>query len=190
MFVLQKFFDTHQPNNGQFFTIAIDGRGGSGKTTLAKYLAKRHPDIFVLYGDDYWEPIVDPVSLGDFNDERFVTEVIRPLQHGSTFRHRSFDFQNKRLVDHGTATIARAFCLERCYAFSFDLDWDLKIYVETPARICFERAFERDYPDNPNAAADWHKWQAAENAYRRNAHPKQRADLVLHGTESFEKQIT
>jgi uridine kinase len=172
-----------------FFTIAIDGRGGSGKTSLAKYLATRYPDMFVLYGDDYWEPIVDPVALGNFNNKRFVAEVIEPLQHGASFRHRSFDFGGKRIVDHSTVTIGKAFCLERCYAFSFDLDWDLKLFVETPANICFDRGFARGHPGNPNAAAEWRKWQSAENIYRKHTHPKQQANAVLDGTTLLEKQI-
>ena len=35
---VQDFLVTHQPKNGQFFTIAIDGRGGSGKSLSAEYL--------------------------------------------------------------------------------------------------------------------------------------------------------
>jgi uridine kinase len=189
MFSLQQFFDTHTPNNDKFFTIAIDGRGGSGKTSLAKYLEVRYPDMFVLYGDDYWEPIVDPVSLGDFNNKRFTSEVIEPLKRGASFRHRSFEFASRQLIDHGMVTIEKAFCLERIYAFSFDLDWDLKLFVETPAAICFDRGFARDYPGNPNAAADWRKWQAKENAYRKRTHPKQQADVILDGTMAFEKRI-
>jgi adenylate kinase family enzyme len=71
---IQKWLATHQPGNGRFFTIAIDGRGGCGKSTLAELLKAKLPDFVVLNGDDYFELVNDPIVWGKFNDDRFVRE--------------------------------------------------------------------------------------------------------------------
>ena len=88
----QDFFATHQPKNGRFFTIAIDGRGGSGKSTFAELLKTKLPDFTVLNGDDYFEPIKDPIVWGEFNDERFTQDVLQPLKRGNAFVYRPYDW--------------------------------------------------------------------------------------------------
>jgi uridine kinase len=53
-FVIKDFLSKREPHNGRFFTIAIDGRGGSGKTHLAAYLKNILKDFTFIEGDDYF----------------------------------------------------------------------------------------------------------------------------------------
>ena len=132
MLNIQTFLTTNQPKNGRYFTIAIDGRGGSGKTSFAELLKIQLPDFVVLNGDDYFEPIEDPIVWGEFNDERFASDVIQPLKFGNSFIYRPYDWYANPHITERKIRITKGFILERCYAFRFDLDWDLKIWVETP----------------------------------------------------------
>ena len=55
------------PRNGAYLTICVDGRGASGKTTLAECLRSALPGWEVVHGDDYFEPHDDLITWGDFN---------------------------------------------------------------------------------------------------------------------------
>jgi len=189
MFDLQNFLTTHQPKNGRFFTIAIDGRGGSGKSTFAELLKDKLPGFTVLNGDDYFEPLDDPVVWGDFNDERFANDIIEPLKTGNTFLYRPYDWHADPHITEKKIEITKGFCLERCYAFKFDLDWDLKIWVETPKEVCLERGLARENLPPERTIPAWKVWQQKEDDYIRDFKPQEKADIVIDGTKSFEEQI-
>lgn len=189
MLDLQDFLATHKPKNGRFFTIVIDGRGGCGKSTLAELLKSKLPDFAVLNGDDYFEPIDDPAVWGDFNDARFDQDVITPLKNGDTFTYRPYDWHADPPIKEREIEIARGFCLERCYSFKFDLDWDLKIWVETPQEVCLERGFVREKMPREKIIPAWKLWQQQEDDYIRTFRPQEKADIVINGTKPFEGQL-
>lgn len=178
---VEAFLQANQPKNGRFFTIAIDGRGGSGKSTLAKMLKPYLPGFSILNGDDYFEPINDPIVWGDFNDERFAQEVIVPLQTGNTFMYRPYNWHAEPAITEEERVVTNGFCLERCYSFTFDLDWDLKIWVETPKDVCLERGLARDAlpGERKKIMAAWKVWQQQEDAYISQQHPQDIADIVI-----------
>lgn len=189
-FNLRNFLATHQPKNGRFFTIAIDGRGGSGKSTFAELLKAKLPDFVVLNGDDYFEPINDPIVWGEFNDERFIKDVIQPLKSGSSFIYRPYDWHTDPHITERNIEITKGFMLERCYAFQFDLDWDLKIWVKTPKDMCLERGIAReDMPEEKSLPA-WQVWQEREDEYIRGSKPQEKADIVIDGTKPFEERLS
>jgi uridine kinase len=123
-FSLHNFLTTHHPKNGHFFTIAIDGRDGSGKSTFAELLKSKLPGFIVLNGDDYFEPIDDPIVWGKFNDQRFINDVVNPIKHGNTFTYRPYDWHTEPHITKKQITVEQGICLERCQVFTFDLDWD------------------------------------------------------------------
>lgn len=189
MFNLQNFLATHRPKNGRFFTIAIDGRGGCGKSTLAELLQSKFPDFIVLNGDDYFEPIDDPVVWGNFNDDRFARDVVMPLKDGNSFLYRPYDWHAEPHITDQKIEVAEGFCLERCYSFAFDLDWDVKIWVETPKDICLERGLARENMPREKIIPAWKIWQQQEDDYIRDFKPQEKADIVIDGTKPFEEQL-
>lgn len=186
---IQNFLATHQPKNGRFFTIAIDGRGGSGKSSLVEYLKPLLPGFTMLNGDDYFEPVENQVVWGDFNDERFIADVIEPLKHGNTFKYCPYDWHADPNITEQQITVQKGVCLERMFSFRFDLDWDLKIWVETPKEVCFERGLGRGHMPRDRQIGAWKIWQAQEDEYIRTFNPKEKADIVLNGTKDFKEQL-
>jgi uridine kinase len=179
-----------QPKNGQFSTIAIDGRGGSGKSTFAKYLKDLLPEFIVLNGDDYFEPTEGEVAWGDFNDERFERDVIEALRQGNSFTYRPYDWHATPHISDQRVVVNKGLILERCYAFSFALDWDLKMWVDTPREVCLERGFERELLPKERIREVWTKvWQPREDEYIERLNPLAEADLVIDGTSDFRKQL-
>jgi uridine kinase len=188
---LKKKLLSRPPHNGKYYLVAVDGRGGSGKTRLAAYLPNLLKDFTFIEGDDYFEPNDDPRTWGDFNDDRFIEDVIKPLKSGPIFHYRPYDYDNQVILEGRLINIEKGLCLERCYSFAFDLDWDLKIWVETPRDICLERGLARDNDIGMDRAlVAWRDvWQPREDVYIHGVNPLKAADIVIDGTRPFDEQV-
>lgn len=189
MLDIQDFLTTRQPKNGRFFTIAIDGRGGSGKTSFAELLKEHLPGFITLNGDDYFEPIDDPTVWGDFNDDRFIQDVIGPLKSGNNFTYRPYDWHADPHITEEKIEVTKGICLERCYSLEFGLDWDLKVWVETPKETCLERGLARENMPREKTIPAWKIWQAREDDYIQKYQPQEKADIVIDGLKPFGEQL-
>jgi uridine kinase len=180
------------PKNGKYYVIAIDGRGGSGKTTLLKYVATLLPDFIMIYGDDYFEPTTDTIAWGTFNNERFIADVITPVKNGSkTINYKPYDWHAEPHIRGKKLQITQGICIERSFSFAFDLNWDLKIWVETPSDTSSERGMARDRMPREQAEKQWKEvWQPKEDAYYKEVSPLETADIIIDGTKPFEEQIS
>lgn len=77
-------------------TVAIEGGSASGKTTLSQLIGQLY-DCNVFHMDDFFlqphqrtpERFAQPG--GNVDRERFIEEVLQPLQRGGAFRYRVFD---------------------------------------------------------------------------------------------------
>jgi hypothetical protein len=56
MIDISKIIDDAEPKNGEYVTVAIDGRGASGKSALALFLSSELDGFTVINGDDFFEP--------------------------------------------------------------------------------------------------------------------------------------
>lgn len=180
------------PKNGQYYTVAIDGRGGAGKTTLSRYLKKLLPDFSFICGDDYFEPISHPIAWGGYNEERFYSDVLEPLKNSQkTVNYRPYDWDSEPHIKDQTIEISKGVFIDRCYSFTFDLDYDLKIWVEAPREIALGRGIDRSSMPKEKAEKVWRElWKPLEDRYILETNPDKKADIVVDGTEPFENQIT
>jgi energy-coupling factor transporter ATP-binding protein EcfA2 len=190
-FDVSAHLDAHAPNNSRYHVVAIDGRGGSGKTQLASHLAQLLPAFTVINGDDYFEPLRDELAWGDFNEERFHADVVLPLQQGEpTLSYQPYDFARDALQDPHRLPLDGGLTVERCFTFGMPVAWDLRIWVETPRELCLQRGLARDLISQARAAAVWERlWQPREDAYIDTLRPQTLADVVLDGTRPFEGQL-
>lgn len=179
------------PKNGKFYLIAIDGRGGAGKTTLTEYVAKLLPDFTILNGDEYFEPTKNTIAFGAFNEHRFEKEVLGRLRNGeTTFTYHPYDWHKEPNIQDKKLTITKGIVIERCYSFAFSLDYDLKIWVQTPAKLALQRGQERDEMPLEQGYRSWKEvWQPQEDAHFEKYRPLETADIVIDGTMPFEDQL-
>ncbi len=76
--------------------LAIDGRCGSGKTTLAVLLAQTLP-CRVVHTDDFYLPFADrrpdwrTTPLGNMDLGRLRREVLEPARRGEEIAYRAYD---------------------------------------------------------------------------------------------------
>lgn len=177
------------PKNGRFYLVAIDGRAGAGKTQFAKHLARFLRGFVFMNGDDYFEPSNDKIVWGSFNDQRFMNDVIEPLKTGNKFIYRPYDWHKTPPITEEEVTIRTGLCLERCYSFKFDLDWDLKIWIEAPRQLCLERGVAREHLPKETVLKTWSEvWQPLEDEYISAFKPASRADIIIDGMKSFDEQ--
>lgn len=180
------------PKNGNFYIVAIDGRGGAGKTTLTEYVEKLLPNFSTLNGDEYFEPDDNTIAFGSFNEERFEKEVLLQLRGGKTeFTYHPYRWGNKEPMSNKKLKITEGIIIERSGSFAFDLEYDLTIWVETPAKIALQRGQERDEMPLDQGYRSWKEvWQPQEDAHFNKVKPLETADIVIDGTKSFKEQIS
>ena len=76
--------------------IALDGRCGSGKTTLAAQLAEAFPDSITVHTDDYYLPPADRVPgwntipCANMDLARLRDEALRPAYAGQAAAYRAY----------------------------------------------------------------------------------------------------
>lgn len=188
--IRDKIFQS-KPKNGIFYIIAVDGRGGAGKTALTEYIAKLLPDFTVLNGDEYFEHAENTIAFGVFNEERFKKEVLEHLQNGETnFEYHPYDWHKEPHFQDKELKITEGIIIERSSSFAFSLDYDLKIWVQTPAKLALQRSQERDEMPLEQGYRSWKEvWKPQEDAHFEKYKPLETADIVIDGTRSFDGQL-
>lgn len=189
---LKKRLLERPPKNGRYYTLAVDGRGGSGKTVLASYLGRLLPEFIIINGDDYFEPLENQLSWGDFNEVRFAADVVSPIGEGRpTFVLQAYSFAKGQLEPARIQEISTGVIIERCLSIAFPIDWDLIIWVDTSREICLARGIARDLLPRDRVVAVWEQiWQPREDRYIADVQPASRADVLLDGTLPFDRQVT
>jgi uridine kinase len=159
--------------NGRTCVIAIDGRSGAGKTSLAAGLRAELAAPVVTLEDLYggWDGLERGIDL-------LVSDVLEPLSAGRAARVPRYDWGAAAwgapwvleppavLVVEGVGTGAR-----RAAAYESVLVW-----LEVPAPVRKSRALDRD---GETFAPHWDAWAAQEDALLARERTPERADLVI-----------
>lgn len=164
--------------------VAIDGRGGSGKSTLVARLARRAPSSAVVHTDDVaWHH-----SFFGWSD-LLIEGVLRPAGEGRAVRYRPPAWDRRERagaieVPAGT----RWLFVEGTGAARRELDalLDAAVWVQSDAEEAERACIARDVEEGVNggleeATAFWHRWQAEELPFVDDHRPWERADTVVAG---------
>jgi uridine kinase len=188
---LENLINKSLPKVGNTRFIAVDGHGGSGKSTLSESVAKRF-NAEIIHTDDFagwdnpenWWPLV-------------IERIFEPIKIGATKlnypRSKWWETHNPQpVVDQPVTSIM---VLEGVSALrkEFRPYISLGIFVDTPLEICLQRGFERDKGQDGKSDEEiksmWRDWYKKEDVYLSRDNPEAFADLVLDGTRSFKDQI-
>jgi uridine kinase len=171
--------------------VAIDGMGGSGKTTLAMSLVELR-GAAVVHGDDFYRPMdakerahLDPEEGYHryFDWQRLREEVLLPLTTGRDAVYRRYDWITGDLAPDELHRVSASsiVVVEGVYTARPELAdyYDLLVYVDTPREESLRRLRERGDDHGP---IDWEsRWRLAEAHYLAAARPDKRAHLVVTG---------
>jgi len=176
---------TTTPQKGLTKLIAIDGRGGSGKSSLAKKLSALHPEIKILSVDSFpcsstEYPFHSSGTQTRVDLKRLREEVLLPLFKGITAHYTETPWWSgqspgpKRAVKSGGLVI-----VEGCYSLHRELRdlYDLKIWIDCPADQALRNAIKRDAEEMREV---WEQvYSPNETAYILSHAPSHVADFVV-----------
>jgi len=182
--------------NGQRLVVAIDGRSGSGKSTVAEVVAQAIGAVIVPCDDFFaanvsnaeWDRRPPAQRAADAIDWRRLTrEAIEPLRAGRAARWFAFDFLAGPR-DDGTYPLQRTpteltpkpvLLLDGAYSARPELAdvLDLSVLVEAAPSTREARLAAREAAD---FLRQWHaRWDPAEEYYFGRVRPRSAFDVVL-----------
>lgn len=156
--------------------IGIDGRGGAGKSTLARRIADRVPRSVIIALDDFARP-----ERPGWDCDRLERQVLEPLRSGRPGRYQRWDWDRDESAEWHAVPVDSVVIVEGVSSTREEvrLEWDLTVWVETPRVLRLRRGIERD---GEHMRAQWTSvWMPQEDAYVREQRPHLRVDLVVAG---------
>ena len=167
------------------FLVAIDGRCGAGKSTLAATLAARH-GWSVAHTDDFFlrpsqrtpERYAEPG--GNLDRERFLQEVLAPLRNGGPVRYRPFDCRVMRLREPLSLRPSPVALVEgsySCHPLFWD-SYDLRVFLTIDPETQIQRILRRNGPEKAELFKS--RWIPMEERYFQAFSIKSRCDCVIH----------
>lgn len=167
--------------------IAIDGRCGAGKTTLANELSKEfnanlfHMDDYFLRPSQRTSQRYDEAG-GNVDRERFLEEIGSQLHTNNKIIYTPFDCKTMNLKDSIIVQPNKITIVEGSYALHPDLRhlYDLTIFIDIDHDLQLERLKKR----NPHNYDDFiNKWIPYEEKYFNTFNIRECCGYVLHAEE-------
>ena len=117
--------------------LALDGRCGSGKTTMAAALAEQFPDSIVLHTDDFYLPPADRVPgweqtpCANMDLARLRDEVLAPARAGKPVLYRAYSCREGAYLPPRPLGPAPLVIVEGSYSHHPSLApyYDIRIFV-------------------------------------------------------------
>ncbi len=176
--------------------IAIDGRCGSGKSTLSAVLADRMP-VNVFHMDDFYlrpeqrteKRFREPGGNVDY--ERFEQEVMMPLRKGTAFSYRPFDCRSFTLADPIEVTPSVINIIEGSYScrptlYSF---YDLRIFLTVDPEEQIRRILKRNGEEKTQMFQK--RWIPLEEQYFAQVPVQEHCEMTFNTTGmAFPGQVT
>jgi uridine kinase len=171
---------------------AIDGRGGAGKSSLARALVAKLPRSAHIELDWFHLPKDQVSEARRFDHDRLITEVISPFRSGSrALRFLRYNWGYLAGIPDGfhetpiTIPDVDILVIEGCKTLDPSLvaHFDLRIWVDTAPDVALERGIKRDieeyHLDPERVHTAWREWSAWEAESLARDDRRRRADIVV-----------
>jgi hypothetical protein len=156
--------------------LAVDGRSGGGKTTVARRLAAAVPGATVLHTDDvaWYHAFFDWADL-------MRDGILAPLRAGEDVNYRPPAWDERGRDGAITASAASPLVVVEGVGIGrreLARYFDALLWVQTDADEARRRGLLRDGADE---ADFWAEWQASEDPFQAEQRPWERAGLIVSG---------
>jgi uridine kinase len=170
------------------FLTGIDGGAGAGKTTFARWFARRiaapATPVATVHIDHFCRPSAERIHqnavIADLDWQRLRDQVLVPLSTGESARFQLYDWPTDRLAAWETIAPGGVVIVDGVTALRQELAgyYDLAIWLSCPREVRAARLLGRG--DTPLAEIE--RWQPSEERYIAAHDPQSRADLVIDTT--------
>lgn len=159
--------------------VAVDGRGGAGKSVFAARLSAALHHAPIVHTDDF--------ATGAPGDEwwpRLKSQVIEPLAEGVPARYRRYDWRQRRFAEWHEVQPAPVVIVEgvssarRATADALTL----AIWIHAPRPNRLARGLDRD---GEAARSNWERWMAEEDEHFRRDATIERCEVIVDGSPSI-----
>lgn len=166
------------------YIIAIDGRCGSGKSTLGAYLEETYGFALIRMDDFYLREAQRSeeryaVPGENIDHERFEEEVLKPLTSGRDAMVRAYRFHEKRFLEPYEVKAQGIVVIEGSYAHHPSLApyCDRKVFLDIDDENRHKRILERNGEEGlKNFIA---RWIPLEEKYFLGLEIEDKADIVI-----------
>lgn len=164
--------------------IAIDGKCGAGKSTLARTLCDElegrlfHADDYFLRPEQRTAERLCEIG-GNFDRERFYSEVAHPVRNRQKVAFRRFSCATMTLQDEVTVEYAPVTVVEGCYCLHPGLGryYDISVFLNVEEREQSRRILERSGEEKHKRFVS--EWIPMENAYFETMKIMEQCDFVF-----------
>ena len=175
-------------SSGRITLIAIEGFGGSGKSTVAARLGSLLQSASVVGIDDFIvkEKLAEPSwDNGAFDRHRLEQEVLKPAIDGRPIAYRKLQWETNTLSDPIVIPPVRFLIVEGISSYHPDIAhyFDFKIWVDLPIEVAKTRGHDRD--GSSENAKYWELWVSNDLKYQSQNHPELEADFVIDNASNF-----
>ena len=168
--------------------LALDGRCGSGKTTMAAALAEQFPDSIVLHTDDFYLPPADRMPgweqtpCAHKNLARLRDEVLAPPCAGKPVLYRAYSCREGAYLPVQQLAAQPLVILEGSYSHHPLLTGceTLRVFLTCAKEEQTRRLQAREGERYANFAA---RWVPLEEGYFAQYHIAETADFVVDTTQ-------
>ena len=173
--------------------VGIDGRGGSGKSTLSHALERADREVTVVEFDDFYRPSSernaraaegDTEIGGNFDWRRLRDQVLVPLSQDEVANYQRYDWVRDELADWHVVPVGGIALIEGNYSTRQELlgFYDFTIWIEAPHEVRLQHGLLRGGQDTRDRWLT--EWMPEEDRYIEAEDPAKRVDLVLDGSGS------
>lgn len=164
--------------------IALDGRCGSGKTTLAAHLAAQFPESAIFHTDDYYLPPAQRIPdwaktpCANMDLPRLRDELLRPARAGQSVAYRAYSCRAGAYLPEERITPKPLYLIEGSYSHHPLLAdfYDLKLFITCSQKEQTRRLQAREGARYADFAQ---RWIPLEESYFAEFAVEAAADLVL-----------
>lgn len=177
----------HPPTFGGGRLVCVDGRAGSGKSTLGRALlaaAGEYGSAGLVHVDDMLEGWRGLPGLA----ARVERDVLTPLRLGRPGRYQRYDWHLARFAEWHAVDPVDTLILEGCGsgASTYDSDITTLVWVEAPLELRLRRGIARD---GEALRPQWLTWMDDEEALFRRERTRDRADIEVDGSGESERAV-
>ena len=167
--------------------VALDGRCGSGKTTLAAQLAERFPQSITVHTDDFYLPPSrrvtgwESIPCANMDIQRLRNEVVAPARAGQAFSYQAYSCREGAYLPPRPLGPAPLVIVEGSYSCHPTLAdcYDLKVFVTCSKEEQARRLLAREGERYSGFTA---RWIPLEEGYFAKFQIEQTVDFILDTT--------